>query len=190
MWFVDVTTINHPSPALVPLYVPRAHGMSGQPIDGGFTAFYRAEHSSIARALAVTLGDADLAAEAVDEAMARAYANWSKVQQMERPAGWVYRVALNWSRSVLRRRRTARKVAHHIDITEQPNIGDPAVAAALLELKVEFRSVVVCRHVFGWSEEETANALDIPIGTVKSRLSRANRQLSQRLAHLDPRSPS
>jgi RNA polymerase sigma factor (sigma-70 family) len=156
--------------------------------EGGFTDFYRLERDSLVRALGVTLADRDLATEAVDEAMARAYARWDTVRRMDRPAGWVYRVALNWSRSVVRRRRRPRRALHDIDGAEQPGVRDPAVAAALAELKVDFRAVVVCRHLFGWSEEETATALDIPVGTVKSRLSRANQQLSQRLAHLDPRS--
>jgi RNA polymerase sigma-70 factor (ECF subfamily) len=55
---------------------------------------------------------------------------------------------------------------------------------ALAELEVRQRAVVVCRYVLGWSEAETAAALSISAGTVKSRLHRANRQLSSRLAHL------
>jgi RNA polymerase sigma-70 factor (ECF subfamily) len=58
------------------------------------------------------------------------------------------------------------------------------VFVALAELDVRQRAVVVCRYLLGWSEAETAAALSTPIGTVKSRLHRANRHLSQRLAHL------
>jgi RNA polymerase sigma-70 factor (ECF subfamily) len=61
---------------------------------------------------------------------------------------------------------------------------EPTVFAALAELDVRQRAVVVCRYLLGWSEAETAAALSTPVGTVKSRLHRATRHLSQSLAHL------
>lgn len=45
----------------------------------GFDDFYRTARPKIARALALALGDADLAAEATDEAMTRAYERWARV---------------------------------------------------------------------------------------------------------------
>ncbi len=67
--------------------------------DGGevFAAFYRSDYANVARALSYTLGDVDLGREATDEAMARAYARWSKIREYDSPAGWVYRVGLNWA---------------------------------------------------------------------------------------------
>ena len=106
---------------------------------------------------------------------------------MGNPGGWVYRVALNWSRSALRTRRRRRdRVLHEreaVDGAVRPP-ADPAVRAALAALDVKHRSVVVCRYLLGFSEEETAAALDIPAGTVKSRLHRAARQLRVQLDHL------
>lgn len=66
--------------------------------DESFTAFYRETWDQVARGLSATLGDRELAAEATDEAMARAYERWAKVRAYDFPAGWVYRVALNWAR--------------------------------------------------------------------------------------------
>lgn len=152
-----------------------------------FTAFYEQTRASVARALALTLGDAELAGEAADEAMVRAYQRWRQVGSLDNPGGWVYRVGLNWSRSVLRRRKVARRHVQREIHTEQPTVGDPAVAAALDQLSVDHRAVVVCRHLLGWSEQQTADALQLPPGTVKSRLHRAMRELEQRLDHLDPR---
>ena len=152
-----------------------------------FAAFYRAERPALVRALALTLGDTDLAGEAVDEAMTRAYQRWRTVQTMGNPAGWVYRVALNWSRSVLRTRARRRRRAVHereaVDGAVRPP-ADPAVRAALQALDVKHRSVVVCRYLLGMSEDETAAALDVPVGTVKSRLHRAALQLRKQLDHL------
>ncbi len=152
-----------------------------------FADFYRSERPGLVRALALTLGDADLAAEALDEAMTRAYQRWRTVQSMGSPSGWVYRVALNWSRSVLRTRR--RRRARPLFEREAFDGGvrapaDPAVRAALAALDVKHRSVVVCRYLLGLSEEETARTLDLPAGTVKSRLHRASRHLRAQLDHL------
>jgi RNA polymerase sigma-70 factor (ECF subfamily) len=69
-------------------------------------------------------------------------------------------------------------------VSFSPDPAEPDVLVALAELDVRQRSVVVCRYLLGWSEGETAAALSTAPGTVKSRLHRANRHLSQRLAHL------
>ncbi len=69
-----------------------------------FDVFYRSEHAPLHRALAMTLGDSDLAAEAIDEAMVRVYQRWAVVSRYDNAAGWVYRVALNWAVSRLRLR--------------------------------------------------------------------------------------
>jgi DNA-directed RNA polymerase specialized sigma24 family protein len=148
-----------------------------------FETFYRTHYTEIARALAYTLGDAELAAEAADEAMARAYPRWDVVGRYDNPAGWVYRVGLNWARSL------NRKLARRLPWVEAstatlPPIADPAVAEALWDLDVELRSVVVCRLLLDWSVEDTAAALEIKAGTVKSRLHRALAILQSRLRHL------
>jgi DNA-directed RNA polymerase specialized sigma24 family protein len=153
--------------------------------DGGeaFAAFYRAEYANVARALSYTLGDIDLGREASDEAMARAYAHWSKIRDYESPAGWVYRVGLNWAYSARRRVLRALPFVEHSHAS-QPPISDPAVADALRRLDVKLRSVVVCRLLLDWSVDETAAALRIKPGTVKSRLHRALTSLERSLGHM------
>jgi RNA polymerase sigma factor (sigma-70 family) len=150
-----------------------------------FEAWYADTRPTLARALALSIGDDDLAREAIDEAMTRAYASWPRVSQLENPAGWVYRVAMNWAVSVFRRRRRPQRLAHSTDV-DMPMPMDATVAAAFDALDVKHRAVVVCRYLLGWSERETAEALHIPAGTVKSRLSRATAELRTQLAHLRP----
>ena len=101
-----------------------------------FEEFYREQRAPIGRALALTLRDPQLASEAVDEAMARAYQRWSRVQSLDNPGGWVYRVGLNWSRSILRRAlRPAPRVAHIGSDTVTDRSGlDPAIDRALAQL--------------------------------------------------------
>ena len=62
------------------------HPARAAPTD--FEAFYRANIDRVYRALAVTLRQDELAREAADEAMARAYAKWATVGHFDNPAGW------------------------------------------------------------------------------------------------------
>jgi DNA-directed RNA polymerase specialized sigma24 family protein len=153
--------------------------------DGGeaFAEFYRTDYANVARALSYTLGDVDLGREATDEAMARAYAHWPKIRDYDSPAGWVYRVGLNWAFSSRRRVFRSLPFIEHASTTEPP-ISDPAVADALRRLDVKLRSVVVCRLLLDWSVDETADALRIKPGTVKSRLHRALASLERSLGHM------
>lgn len=153
-----------------------------------FDDFYRARRDQIGRALAVTLRDNQLAADAVDEAMARAFQRWSQVSTLDNPSGWVYRVGLNWSRSFLRRAlRPAPIWVTGPDTSPAPAFSDPSIDAALAQLSIDQRAVVVCRFLVGYSEAETAAALGIRPGTVKSRLSRALDRLRVLLHDLDPK---
>jgi RNA polymerase sigma-70 factor (ECF subfamily) len=150
-----------------------------------FDDFYRTHRTSVARALALTLRDVDLATEATDEAMARAYQRWAQVRSIDNPAGWVYRVGLNWSRSVIRRiTRPAPTWVGGSASSPAPAVQDPAIDRALAELSVDHRAVVVCRILLGFSEAHTAEVLGIRPGTVKSRLSRALTRLTPLLAPL------
>jgi RNA polymerase sigma-70 factor (ECF subfamily) len=139
-----------------------------------FEDFYVNQWQEIYRPLAVTLRDPDLAQEATDEAMARAYQKWRTVRQYANPAGWTYRVGLNWAISQLRRRKRlvpARTMSNNP--TWDPPPSDPAISQALSQLPMEQRAVVVLRYLCDETQAEIAADLDIPVGTVRSRLSRA-----------------
>jgi RNA polymerase sigma-70 factor (ECF subfamily) len=151
-----------------------------------FGDFYRARRDRVARALALTLGDAHLAAEAADEAMTRAYQRWSRVSAYDDPGAWVYRVGLNWATSVLRRRNRASKALFEPAHAENAPVTEPTVVAALAALPVNQRAVVICRFYLGLDVAETAAALHVRPGTVKSRLHRALTQLRTSLDHLSP----
>lgn len=151
-----------------------------------FSDFYRVSRDRIARALALTLGDADLGGEAADEAMARAYQRWNRIGAFQEPAAWVYRVGLNWATSVLRRRKRAPSPPAPAGPADLGPVAEPSIAAALAQLPVGQRAVIVCRFYLGLSEAETAAALHVRPGTVKSRLSRGLEVLNVRLAHLQP----
>lgn len=134
-----------------------------------FESFYVDCGPRVVKALTATLGDADLAVEATQEAMARAWRDWGTVVSAGNPEGWVYRVALNWSRSRFRRLRRevlgAFRDASHSDAEPM----DPAVTEALQGLSADHRAVLALRYCMDWSLEDIAEALEVPVGTVKSR---------------------
>ncbi|MCU0261734.1 MAG: hypothetical protein MUE78_12000 [Ilumatobacteraceae bacterium] len=151
------------------------------PVDT-FERFFRAEVGPVQRSLTLTLGDADLAAEATAEAMARAFARWPKVSGYDNPAAWVHRVGLNWATSRWRKRRREVLTDHEPDRSLDAAVtADPELTSALARLDIDQRAVVVLRYHLDWSEADTAAALGIAPGTVKSRLSRALTRLAEML---------
>ena len=148
-----------------------------------FDDFYAAHRDEMARALGLALRDAALGSEAADEAFARACQRWPQVSAYANPQGWIYRVGMNWARSWLRRVRRERE---RRPLLAQPHsVEDKArdldLERALATLSDSHRAVIVARFYLDWSVEETAAALGVAKGTVKSRLSRGLDQLRSAL---------
>jgi RNA polymerase sigma factor (sigma-70 family) len=145
---------------------------------GAFAAFYDAQHASVLIAVRATLGDAQLADDAVDEAFVRAAERWSTVRDHERPAAWVYRVAINWATS-WRRKWSQRPTLppEVLDRAHRDDLGDVTLLDDLAQLPLAQRQMLVLRYVLGYSVPETATALDVAEGTVKSAVHRARQQL-------------
>lgn len=146
-----------------------------------FVAFYEGWRDPIRRALALSTGDVAMADEAVDEAMTRALGAWDRVGGYDRPEGWVYRVGLNWARGRYRKRRY--ELLSSID-PERPGEFDPPdfdLIEAVGSLSARLREVVIARYYLDWSTSDVARALQIPEGTVKSRLARALTRLAKDL---------
>ncbi|MCY3609307.1 MAG: sigma-70 family RNA polymerase sigma factor [Acidimicrobiaceae bacterium] len=144
-----------------------------------FEDFYANHRDELARALGLALRDSALGAEAADEAFARACQRWGQVSAYANPQGWVFRVGLNWARSWLRRVRRERE---RRPLLAQPHATedrarDVDLERALATLNDSHRAVIVARFYLDWSVAETADALGIATGTVKSRLSRGLEQL-------------
>ncbi len=146
-----------------------------------FARFWERERDRLYRVLAVGLDDADLAAEAVDEAMARALQRWSRVGALEDPAGWVFRVARNWATSRVRKwRRRPTVPTEDLDRPTHDVPTDVDVHAALRALPEKHRTVLVLRFHLDWQVDRIAAVLDVPSGTVKSRINRALTALGDR----------
>lgn len=155
--------------------------MPGSDEQDAFASFYRRHGGQVLRALAVTFNDEELARDATQEAMARAWRSWGKVRAYTNPAGWVYRVGLNWGRSRIRRLRREVLGTYRDRTVAAPTPHDPALAQALKRLSERHRAVVVLRLYLDWSVEDVAAALRVLEGTVKSRLHTAMNQLRSAL---------
>ena len=163
--------------------ISSAKRWSQSAVHGDFDSFYAENRDQIARALSLSLRNPDLGAEAADEAFVRACQRWPEVATFTNPQGWVYRVGMNWARSWLRRTRREREKRPLIvkeEMAEDP-IVDVELERAMATLTPGHRTVVVARFFMGWSIQETAEALGLRPGTVKSRLSRALKQLAGEL---------
>lgn len=144
----------------------------------GFSAFYERCRVEVYAAVAVTVGDRDLANEAVDEAFVRAAERWAQVSSMDRRAGWVYRVAVNWSTSF--RRKWSRRPTRSLEALDRPHqddLGDVQLLEELSQLPLPQRQMLVLRFVLGYSVAETAAVLGVAEGTVKSGVHRARERL-------------
>ena len=149
--------------------VAKGYGLGAE-----FEACWQRDRDRLRRALALSIGDAQLASEAVDEAFTRAYARWSRVSRYQDPTGWIYRVAANWATSALRKRRLRPvRPVEHLDRATHDTVEDGALLQAIAALPAGQRTVVVLRFYLDWDVARIAAALDIAPGTVKSRLSRA-----------------
>jgi len=143
--------------------------------DEAFEAFYRRTRGDALRTAVFILNDPDLAVDAVDEAMARAFERWDTLAEASNAVGWVVRVAVNFGRNRQRRRLLERR-RPLLTVErggELPAPADPAMARALARLSLDQRAVVVLRFHLDWSVDQVAEALQIAPGTVKSRLHRA-----------------
>ena len=152
-----------------------------------FTRFYTGAHAPVLAAVRVTLGDEQLARDAVDEAFVRAAERWGTVHELTNPRGWVYRVAVNWATSW--RRKWSRRPTRPVEELDRPHrdpLPDLDLIDALAVLPLEQRQMLVLRHALGCSVRETASALGVAEGTVKSGVHRARERLRADGAWQDP----
>jgi RNA polymerase sigma-70 factor (ECF subfamily) len=126
------------------------------------------------------------AQDVVQEAFARALARPRGLADVDNPEAWLRTVAIN----VVRRRWRRRQLLNVIMLHDRPVQAVVAAAPgperadvrdALATLPRVYREVIVLHYFADLPVEEVAGLLQVPVGTVKSRLSRGRSQLAARL---------
>jgi RNA polymerase sigma-70 factor (ECF subfamily) len=143
----------------------------------------------------LTGNEAD-AADATQEALialSRGLANFRGASQF---GTWAYRVAVNASFDELRRRKRRPDPDPEVTMAADTRMDPVAdcvdrvdIDVALRRLPHDFRAAVVLRDLCGLDYEEIASVLEIPIGTVRSRIARGRSALARVLAGNSPATP-
>jgi RNA polymerase sigma-70 factor (sigma-E family) len=134
-----------------------------------------------AYALTNDLGDAE---EITQEAFAVAYRRRESVAGAANPEAWLRTVTVNLARRRWRRRAMLDRVLRREPVSPEvlPSTGEHLdLHRAIRDLGDEQRAVVVLHYLADLPVDEVASILDIPLGTVKSRLSRARTTLAAAL---------
>lgn len=138
----------------------------------GFSDYVAARRPQLFRTACFICGDPHRAEDIVQDALARLYAAWDRVERMDNIDGYVRRVIVNAHLSDRRRPWRRERVAEPRDVPLEPGfaVEDAAVIrSAVLTLPVGQRRVIVLRHVWNLTIQETAAELGINPGTVKSQ---------------------
>ncbi|MYW66565.1 SigE family RNA polymerase sigma factor [Streptomyces sp. SID8379] len=152
-----------------------------------FHAFFERHHAELARLAHLLTGEPDAADDLAADALLALWHRWDRVRAAEHPVAYARGVVANLARTRIRsavreRRRVALFWSGRQERTEGPDV--PAVVdvqGALRELPFRKRACVVLRHAFDLSEKDTALALGISVGTVKSQTSKGMAELERRL---------
>jgi RNA polymerase sigma-70 factor (ECF subfamily) len=137
-------------------------------------------------------GDANIAEDAAQETFIRAWEHLDKYQPKAAFRNWLYKIALNNARNILRREKNTVDVEDYLTIDKK--LGPEQIVEksersfiiqrAVMALPEASRSVLILREYEDLSYRDIADTLDIPVGTVMSRLSYARQLLRKSLAGL------
>lgn len=151
--------------------------------------------------------DRELAEDLAQEAFVRAFNNLARYDPSYKFSSWLFKVAYNLTIDHLRKKRlntvsihgspsavtTELQAATAITVESTEERPDEALQSreigseidvAIGELRQEYRSAIILRHVEGRSYEEIAEIMDVPLGTVKTYIHRARKELQGQLQHL------
>ena len=138
-----------------------------------FEEFVREVEPRLRVALVAVFGQ-DKGREATAEALAWGWEHLDRLQAMENPAGYLYRVGRTSVRD--RKRRSFRPVPEHV----LPHV-EPALPKALERLSEKQRIAVVMVHAYGWSRHEVAELIGASASTIDTHLSRGLGKLRKSL---------
>ncbi len=147
------------------------------------------------------LGDLELSEDVVQETMIKLYQKKHYYKEIAKFSTWLYTIAKNLANTELRKRKR-RKITLLSQFSKddktyelpsndpepgqeiQTDIVNKIIKDAVDQLSEKFKIVIVLRDIQGLSYEDISEIINVPIGTVKSRINRARLQLQVELKHL------
>ncbi len=141
------------------------------------------------------VGNHDDALDVVQETFLQALAHLESFRRSSRFYTWLYRIAYNCAIGTLRRRRKTLSVdfvSEEFGVSFESKDDAPdarlrrkdvakALKVALAKLPTEYRKAIVLREIYDYDYEQIAEKLNVPVGTVRSRLHRARASLRKAL---------
>ena len=147
------------------------------------------------------VNDMEQAEDIVQDALIKLYTHKHYYKNIAKFSTWIYTIAANLAKTELRKRKT-RKVTYlsqmgpeerdyelpavepDTDELAQSEYIENKIQAAIQKLPLHFRTVTILRDIQELSYEEISKIVDVPLGTVKSRINRARIQLQKELKDL------
>ena len=147
------------------------------------------------------LGDLESSEDVVQETMIKLYLKKHYYREIAKFSTWLYTIAKNLANTELRKRKQRKttflsQFSKHDKTYELPSndpepgqeiqtdIVNKIIRDAVDQLSEKFKIVIVLRDIQGLSYEDISEIINVPIGTVKSRINRARLQLQVELKHL------
>ena len=147
------------------------------------------------------LGDLESSEDVVQETMIKLYQKKHYYKEIAKFSTWLYTIAKNLANTELRKRKQRKTTllsqfsksdkSYELPSNEpdpgqevQTDIVNKIIRDAVDQLSEKFKIVIVLRDIQGLSYEDISEIINVPIGTVKSRINRARLQLQVELKHL------
>ncbi len=146
-----------------------------------FSDHIRQMKQTMFRVAFVILGNEADSEDATGNAILTAYEKLPQLRDREFFRAWFIRILKNECYRVVKRRKRAVHLDEEMLLGYEMRIPDPDLHRAIMQLNGDYRIAIVLHYTEGYSVKEIARILDVPDGTVKSRLSRARVQLKSLL---------
>ncbi len=175
--------------------------------EGAFSELLRRYERPIFSLVYRMVRDRNLAEDLAQEAFIRAFNAISSYDPRYKFSSWIFKIANNHTIDHLRKKRLdtvsihgsphattsqeqqqTRVVVESGDETPEEYVENRELGSqierAIGELRPEYRTVILLRHVEGYAYDEISSIMELPLGTVKTYLHRARGELKELLAHL------
>jgi RNA polymerase sigma-70 factor (ECF subfamily) len=170
----------------------------GEDLVARFERVTKPYHERLFRIAVALCGDRDQAADLTQEALVRAFRAFDRFRPDQPVLPWLARILRNYFLDTLKTGRAKHELAGHQMATEDPYANLPARApspfdeversqlATILQEEIEaldqpHQLVLILCDIEGFSYQEAARVAGVPVGTVRSRLSRCRSHLRQRI---------